>query len=64
MGPGIADPRGGLFHCAQVVEQAKGRFQIIVLDHAPEGVWGDIPNIVAFEEWRGGMKLVPTEWIP
>ncbi len=48
---------------AQVVEQAKGRFQIIVLDHAPEGVWGDIPNIVAFEEWRGGMKLVPAEWI-
>ena len=48
---------------ARVVEWAKGRFQIIVLDHAPKEVWGSIPNIVAFEEWRGGMKLVPAEWI-
>jgi hypothetical protein len=48
---------------AQVVGLAKGRLQVIVLDHAPREVWGDIPNIVAFEEWRDGVKLVPSNWI-
>ncbi|MGO9445177.1 MAG: DUF3732 domain-containing protein [Thiobacillaceae bacterium] len=46
-----------------VVAAAKGRLQVIVLDHAPREVWGDVPNVVAFEEWRDGVKLVPTEWI-
>jgi tetratricopeptide (TPR) repeat protein len=46
-----------------VVAAAKGRLQVIVLDHAPREVWGDIPGVVAFEEWRDGVKLVPTEWI-
>jgi len=48
---------------ARVVESAKGALQIIVLDHASREVWGSIPNIVDFEEWRGGAKLVPPEWI-
>ncbi len=48
---------------AQVVASAKGRLQVIVLDHAPRDVWGDIPNVVAFEEWRNGMSLIPSEWI-
>lgn len=48
---------------ANAVVTAKGRLQIIVLDHAPREVWGDIPNIVAFEEWRDGVKLVPANWI-
>jgi hypothetical protein len=47
----------------EVVGAEKGRLQIIVLDHAPREVWGDIPNVVTFEEWRDGVKLVPTEWI-
>lgn len=47
---------------ARVVGSEKGRLQVIVLDHAPREVWGDIPNIVAFEEWRDGMKLVPLDW--
>ena len=47
----------------EVVGASNGRLQIIVLDHAPREVWGDIPNVVAFEEWRDGLKLVPTEWI-
>jgi hypothetical protein len=49
---------------SQVVEAAKGRFQVIVLDHAPSEVWAEIPNVVAFEEWRDGTKLVPTSWLP
>jgi hypothetical protein len=44
------------------VGAAKGGLQIIVLDHAPLSVWGHIPNIVAFEEWRNGKKLVPQDW--
>ena len=46
-----------------VVGAANGRLQVIVLDHAPREVWGDIPNVVVFEEWREGRKLVPSEWI-
>ncbi len=48
---------------SDVVSAANGGLQIIVLDHAPREVWGDIPNVVAFEEWRGGVKLVPSEWL-
>lgn len=48
---------------SSVVEASKGQLQVIVLDHAPREVWGDISGIVAFEEWRGGKKLVPENWI-
>lgn len=50
-------------HMAQVVGAANGRLQGIVLDHAPRDVWENIPNIVAFEEWRDGKTLVPAEWL-
>jgi hypothetical protein len=46
-----------------VVAQAQGSFQIIVLDHAPESVWGNLPGIVLVEEWRNGVKLIPQDWI-
>jgi len=46
-----------------VVGSGGGRLQVIVLDHAPREVWGNIPNVVAFEEWREGRKLVPQEWL-
>jgi hypothetical protein len=48
---------------SSVVEASKGQLQVIVLDHAPREVWGEIAGIVAFEEWRGGEKLVPESWI-
>ncbi len=48
----------------KVVQAAEGRLQIIVLDHAARDVWGGIPGVEEFEEWRGGKKLVPEEWIP
>jgi hypothetical protein len=41
---------------------AKGRLQIIVLDHAGEDVWGSLDGVVLTEEWRDGRALVPTEW--
>ena len=46
-----------------VVGLAKGKLQVIVLDHAPRDVWGGIPNIAELEEWRDGRKLVPVEWV-
>lgn len=46
------------------VRRAGGRMQVIVLDHADESVWGEIPEVVLTEEWRGGgAKLVPPEWM-
>jgi hypothetical protein len=46
-----------------VVGRAAGKLQVIVLDHAPKTVWGQLPNVVEVEEWRDGRKLVPTEWL-
>jgi hypothetical protein len=47
-----------------VVGRLKGQLQIIVLDHAPPSVWGDLPNVVEVEEWRDGKtKLVPLQWL-
>lgn len=41
---------------------AKGRLQVIVLDHADEDVWGELPGVQLTEEWRG-QALVPLEWM-
>jgi Protein of unknown function (DUF3732) len=43
------------------VRAAKGRLQIIVLDHAGEDVWGRLEGVSLTEEWRG-RGLVPEEW--
>ena len=40
---------------------AKGALQVIVLDHADQEVWGNLPGVYLVEEWRG-KKLVPLEW--
>lgn len=47
----------------EVVGAAKGKFQVIVLDHAPRDVWEGIDNVAELEEWRDGRKLVPVEWV-
>ena len=41
----------------------KNKLQVIVLDHASDKVWKDLANIHLVEEWRGGKKLVPEEWL-
>jgi hypothetical protein len=48
---------------ARFVAAAKNHLQVIVLDHAGESVWGEIPGVHLVEEWRAGVKLVPLEWI-
>lgn len=48
---------------AKVVIKAKGKLQVIVLDHASRDLWGDIPGVVGLKEWRDGIKLVPVKWL-
>lgn len=48
---------------SKVVSESSKAIQIIVLDHAPESIWGRLPNVNLIEEWRGGIKLVPEEWL-
>lgn len=48
---------------SNVVLNSKGKFQVIVLDHASRDLWGDIPGVVGLKEWRNGVKLVPMKWI-
>jgi hypothetical protein len=48
---------------AKVVGESDHRLQVIVLDHAASDVWGTIQGVVTVEEWRGGLKLVPQEWL-
>lgn len=46
-----------------VVERSNGRLQAIVLDHAPDSVWGELPYVTLAEDWHTGTKLVPEEWL-
>ncbi|GAA3901339.1 DUF3732 domain-containing protein [Gibbsiella dentisursi] len=46
-----------------VVIKGNGKLQLIVLDHAPREVWGEIDGVVGLPEWRDGIKLVPMEWL-
>jgi hypothetical protein len=41
---------------------ARGRLQIVVLDHAGEEVWGGLPGVSLIEDWRGD-ALVPLAWL-
>ena len=45
------------------VAESKNKFQIIVLDHAGDEVWGDLPCVKLVEEWRNNKKLVPLSWL-
>jgi hypothetical protein len=47
----------------EYVERAKGRLQVIVLDHAGAEIWGELPGVTLSEEWRGEHKLVPEAWL-
>jgi hypothetical protein len=45
----------------KVVRKARQRLQVIVLDHADDEVWGELPSVHLVEEWRG-KALVPFDW--
>ena len=40
---------------------AGGRLQIVVLDHAGEDVWGDLPGVELIDDWHDA-ALVPEDW--
>ncbi len=48
---------------AKVCDGTKNNLQIIVLDHAGESVWGEIPAVHLVEEWREGDSLIPKKWL-
>lgn len=53
-----------LFEVISKVTREQGqKLQTIILDHAAENVWGDIPGIHLVEEWRGSDKLIPQSWM-
>lgn len=47
---------------AASVRAQKGRWQCIVLDHARDEIYEDIEGVHEVAEWRGGKKLIPSEW--
>lgn len=47
---------------ASAIKQTNQRLQVIVLDHAAEIVWGDLPLVHLVEDWREGRALIPSEW--
>jgi len=48
---------------SQAVTAASGKFQVIVLDHAANTVWGGIPLVHEVDVWRNGQALIPAEWM-
>lgn len=59
----VAAVRKAFAVLSMVVSAAKGKLQVIVLDHAPESVWHGLQNVNLIEEWRDGRTLVPAEWL-
>lgn len=51
-----------VFETLAAATKASKGFQILVLDHAGAGVWGDI-DVHVVEEWRDGRALVPLGWL-
>lgn len=47
----------------QVIDASSGKLQVIVLDHAAESVWGEVPSINVVDTWRDGRALIPEEWL-
>jgi hypothetical protein len=47
---------------ANSVREQKGRWQCIVLDHARNEIYQDIPEIYEVDVWRDGKKLIPPQW--
>lgn len=60
--PDVAAVRKAFATIANVVAGAKGRLQVILLDHAAEQVWQGLDGIHLVEDWRDGRTLVPKEW--
>lgn len=47
---------------ANSVKAKNGSWQCIVLDHADDAVYGEIPGVHEVDVWRDGKKLIPSVW--
>jgi len=47
---------------ANSIMKNEGAWQGIILDHADDGVYGQIDGVHEVAEWRNGIKLIPVEW--
>lgn len=47
---------------ADSVREQNGRWQCIVLDHARNEIYQDIPEVYEVDVWRDGKKLIPMQW--
>jgi hypothetical protein len=47
---------------ANSVREQNGRWQCIVLDHARDEIYRDIPEVFEVDVWRDGKKLIPAQW--
>jgi hypothetical protein len=47
---------------ATAINNTNRKLQVIVLDHASEVVWGDLPLVHLVEDWRDGRALIPQDW--
>lgn len=49
---------------SKALMDSKRGFQVVVLEHADKGIWGEIEGVHEVCEWRGeNNKLIPEEWI-
>ncbi|GHH99697.1 DUF3732 domain-containing protein [Neobacillus kokaensis] len=49
---------------SKALKNSNNGFQVIVLEHADNSIWGDIAGVHEVCEWRGkNNKLIPEEWI-
>lgn len=49
---------------SDIVQLTKNKLQVIVVDHAGDAVWGQLPELNFVAEWRGSEALVPSDWLP
>lgn len=48
---------------AEGLSSANYRYQIIVLEHADDSIWGDVPHMKEAANWKAdGMGLIPSFW--
>lgn len=48
----------------QGLNAAGYRYQIIVLEHADDSIWGEIPNTIEVASWKAeGLGLIPHSWL-
>lgn len=53
-----------IFEMISKVRDGLKGLQIIVLEHADDNTWGDVPGVAEAANWRGGKGLIPLSWQP